>query len=430
MVQRRKRKIKDQDDKLCSFCKKHKSEVSLLYNGEDCCICNDCVDQLYFMNLSILQQITHNPPIPIIDNIPENNIQDCSNNIIFDKTPKDIKNYLDQYVIGQDDAKKRLSTIVYNHYKRINQNIIDDVEIEKTNLILCGPSGCGKSFLVKNIANFLDVPMVICDCTSITQAGYVGEDIESVITRLLQNCDYNIEKAERGICVLDEIDKIAKKGNNPSITRDVSGEGVQQGLLKMLEGSVVNVMPKGGRKHPEAPMIQVNTKNILFILCGAFVGMDKIIEKRLDTHKLGFDSVKDKKEIDKTNILKYINQEDLENYGLIPELIGRVPIITYLNPLTKNDFKRILTEPKNAIIKQYKRLFELDGIKLKIDDDVYDYLTDCAYKNNLGARSLRTIVETLLSDDMYNLPKTKVKNLHITLDYAKDKLKDLMNTYK
>lgn len=416
------------DDKICSFCKKPKSEVSLLYNGNGCCICNDCVDQLYFMNLSILQQITHNPNLPVLADNPQN--KTTSSDFSFNKTPKEIKQFLDQYVIGQDDAKKRLSTIVYNHYKRIQQNIIDDIEIEKTNLVLCGPSGCGKTFLVKNIAKFLDVPMVVCDCTSITQAGYVGEDVESVITRLLQNCDYNIEKAECGIVVMDELDKLAKKGNNPSITRDVSGEGVQQGLLKMLEGSVVNVMPKGGRKHPEAPMIQVNTKNILFILCGAFVGIDKIIEKRLDTHKLGFESVKDKKEIDKEHILKYINQEDLHNFGLIPELIGRAPIITYLNKLTKEDFKRILTEPKNAIIKQYKRLFELDNIQLDIDDDVYDYITECAYKNDLGARSLRTIVETLLSDDMYELPKTGINELHITLDYAKEKLKDYMDTFK
>ena len=417
--------INSEKNKTCSFCNKTKKEIALLYNGNNACICNECVEQLYFMNLSILHNITHNPEIPIIDNVNQDNSP-----ITFDKIPKDIKNYLDQYVIGQDDAKKKLATVVYNHYKRINQNIIDDVEIEKTNLLVLGPSGNGKTFLIKNIAKYLDVPMAICDCTSITQAGYVGEDIESVITRLLQNCDYNLEKAEKGIICLDEIDKIAKKGNNPSITRDVSGEGVQQGLLKLLEGSVVNVMPKGGRKHPEAPMIQVNTKNILFILCGAFVGIDKIIEKRLNTHSLGFETNKNKKEIDIEHILKYVNTEDLENYGLIPELIGRVPIITYLNKLTKNDFKRILTEPKNAIIKQYKRLFELDDIKLIIDDNVYDYLTECAYKNNLGARSIRTIVETLLSDDMYNLPKTNTNILHITLDYAKEKLKNYMDTFK
>ena len=416
-----------EDDKICSFCKKPKSEVSLLYNGNGCCICNDCVDQLYFMNLSILQQLTHNS---IEDDETPKKHKKRKSNIVFDKSPKDIKQYLDQYVIGQDDAKKRLSTIVYNHYKRINQNIVDDVEIEKTNLVLVGPSGSGKTFLAKNIAKFLNVPMVVCDCTSITQAGYVGEDIESVITRLLQSCDYDIEKAEKGIICLDECDKLAKRGNNPSITRDVSGEGVQQGLLKMLEGSVVNVMPKGGRKHPEAPMIQVNTKNILFILCGAFVGIDNIIEKRKDSHKLGFESITAKKEIDKDNILKYINSEDLKNFGLIPELIGRAPIITYLNKLTKNDFKRILTEPKNAIIKQYKRLFEFDGIDLIIDDEVYEYITECAYKNDLGARSLRTIVENLLSDDMYELPKTDIKELHITLDYAKEKLKNYMNSYK
>lgn len=413
-------------NKTCSFCNKTKKEIALLYNGNNACICNECIEQLYFMNLSILHNITHNPELPMMDN----NIPHDNSPIIFDKIPKDIKNYLDQYVIGQEDAKKKLSTVVYNHYKRINQHIIDDVEIEKTNLLVLGPSGNGKTFLIKNIAKYLDVPMAICDCTSITQAGYVGEDIESVITRLLQNCDYNIEKAEKGIICLDEIDKIAKKGNNPSITRDVSGEGVQQGLLKLLEGSVVNVMPKGGRKHPEAPMIQVNTKNILFILCGAFVGIDKIIEKRLNTHSLGFETVKNKKEIDTEHILKYVNTEDLENYGLIPELIGRVPIITYLNKLTKEDFKRILTEPKNAIIKQYKRLFELDEINLIIDDNVYDYLTECAYKNNLGARSIRTIVETLLSDDMYNLPKTNTRTLHITLDYAKEKLKNYMDSFK
>ena len=419
--------IKKETGKCCSFCNKPREEVRLLFNSNEVSICDECIDQLYHMNFSILHGITYNPE-SILNNNNNDNLNETDDAV--NVYPKDIVNYLNQYVVGQDEAKKKLATIIYNHYKRIRQNIIDDVEIEKTNLILVGESGVGKSFLVKNIAKYLDVPMVIADCTSITQAGYVGEDVESVISRLLQACNYNVEKAEQGIVVLDEIDKIAKRGNNPSITRDVSGEGVQQGLLKMLEGSIVNVMPNGGRKHPEAPTIQVDTKNILFILAGAFVGIDKIIEKRLQTNKLGFNTVKDNKNIDNKHILKYINSEDLKNYGLIPELIGRVPVITYLNSLTKEDLKKILLEPKNSIIKQYKRLFELDMIDLEIDDDVYDYIVDYAYKSKLGARGLRTLVETLLQDDMYNLPNTNTTKLHVTLDYAKEKLADFIGTFK
>lgn len=422
------KKQKTKKIKKCAFCGKTKDEVYILFNGNDACICNDCVEQIYFMNLSIINQLTHFDE----DHFDEKHLNDI-NNFQLNKTPKQIKEFLDQYVIGQDIAKQKLSTIVYNHYKRINQEITDDIEIEKSNILLIGNSGVGKTFLAQTLAKFLNVGFAIADCTSITQAGYVGDDIETVITRVLQNTDYDIKKTENAIVYLDECDKIARKSSqNSSITRDVSGEGVQQGLLKLLEGTIVQVPPKGGRKHPEAPMISINTKNILFILGGAFVGIDDIIKRRLETHALGFNTNNDKKDIDENNIIKYINSEDLITYGLIPEFVGRIPIITYLNPLSKNDMKRILTEPKNAIIKQYKKLLELDNIKLIIDEDVYDFLVDCAYKSKLGARSLRTIVEILLGDDMYNLPDNNktTQTLHITLDYAKEKLNDFLNTFK
>lgn len=417
-----KKLVKKKPVKTCSFCGKTKEQVYVLFTGDHACICNDCAEQIYFMNLSIMEQLTHY-------DINDNNTTDSFK---LNKTPIQIKKFLDQYVIGQDDAKRKLSTIVYNHYKRINQPISpeDEVEIEKSNIILLGNSGTGKTMLARTLAKVLNVGFAIADCTSLTQAGYVGDDIETVITRVLQNTDYDIKKTENAIIYIDEVDKIARKSNqNSSITRDVSGEGVQQGLLKLLEGTIVQVPPKGGRKHPEAPMISINTKNILFILGGAFVGIDNIIKRRLETHSLGFNVEYNKKVLDDTNILKYINSEDLISYGMIPEFVGRIPIITYLNPLTKNDMKRILTEPKNAIIKQYKKLFELDNIKLTIDDDVYDFLVDCAFKSKLGARSLRNITEILLSDDMFNLPGKKVKELHITLDYTKDKLKEFLNTF-
>jgi ATP-dependent Clp protease ATP-binding subunit ClpX len=336
--------------------------------------------------------------------------------------PEDIKTFLDQYVIGQDDAKRYLSVSVYNHYKRLTQKVTsDDVEIEKSNIIMVGETGTGKTLLARTIAKLLHVPFAIVDATVLTEAGYVGEDIESILTRLLQAADYNVEAAQRGIVFIDEIDKIARKGDNPSITRDVSGEGVQQGLLKLLEGSQVNVPPQGGRKHPEQKMIVVDTKNILFVCGGAFDGIEKKIAQRLNTRVVGYVSGKEVGQLDKSNLLKYIMPTDLKSYGLIPEIIGRLPILTYLNPLDRTALRNILTEPKNSIIKQYIKLFEMDKIRLKFDEEVYEYIVEKAMEFKLGARGLRSIVEAVMMDAMYSLPSKKITELHVTLEYTKEK---------
>lgn len=336
--------------------------------------------------------------------------------------PKEIKEFLDKYVIGQDEAKKYLSVAVYNHYKRINQQEDDDVDIEKSNIILVGPTGTGKTLLAKTIARLLDVPFTIVDATVLTEAGYVGEDIESLLTRLLQACDYDVEKAEKGIVFIDEIDKIARKSDNPSITRDVSGEGVQQGLLKLLEGSVVLVPPNGGRKHPEQKMIAVNTKNILFICGGAFDGIERKIASRLNTHVVGYGHDESGRKKKRENLMKYVLPMDLKSFGLIPEIIGRLPILTSLDPLDREALRRILVEPKNSIIGQYKKLFELDGVKLEFTDEALDLIVDKAIEYKLGARGLRSIVETIMVDSMFEIPSMKKENFKVDADYVKEQL--------
>ena len=389
---------------VCSFCGRDDSSVSLMCAGNNCYICSDCIKLC-------------------------NSVVNENSNIVYNKItdtvlkPKEIKEFLDQYIIGQDTCKERIAVAVYNHYKRINMTVTDDVEIDKSNILLVGSTGTGKTMIARTIAKLLNVPFTIADATVLTEAGYVGEDVESVISRLLQAADYNVEAAERGIVFIDEIDKIARKSDNPSITRDVSGEGVQQGLLKLLEGSVVNIAPNGGRKHPDQKYIQVNTKNILFICAGAFDGLEKRISSRLNKNVIGFNSIlNDNKIDDKNNILSKVTVQDLKKYGLIPEILGRLPIITYTESLDKEALIKILTEPKNAIVKQYIKLFELDGIKLTFDESVFEYIAETAMNRNIGARGLRSIMEDIMAKPMFELPSEKTKEFNITLDYVKKKI--------
>ncbi len=395
----------------CSFCDRDKKDAKMLIAGLNGHICDMCVAQAY----------------KIVTSESDQESQQVADEALNLLKPAGIKKFLDEYVIGQDEAKKVLSVAVYNHFKRVARsakNEQDDIEIEKSNIILVGETGSGKTLLARSIAKLLNVPFCIADATVLTEAGYVGEDVESVLTRLLQASDYNVKAAERGIVFIDELDKIARKGDNPSITRDVSGEGVQQGLLKLLEGSIVNVPPQGGRKHPEAKMIQVNTKNILFICGGAFVGIEKIIAKRLNTQAVGYKASLDENEIDRENFLRYILPMDLKAFGLIPELIGRLPVLTYLNPLDATTLRRILIEPKNALIKQYEQLFEMEGTKLIFEDEVLDMIVDKAVEYKLGARGLRSLCEGIMLDLMYDIPSQKKAPAEfvVTLDYARNKL--------
>ena len=386
----------------CSFCGRSRDEVKILIAGQEGHICENCVEHA--------QEIITQEIFPM----PEKNSQSSAYKLSV-KKPIELKKFLDEYVIGQDDAKKVLAVAVYNHYKRLNQKIDSDVEIEKSNIIMVGETGTGKTLLAKTIARILNVPFAIVDATVFTEAGYVGEDVESILSRLLQVCNFDINAAQKGIVYIDEIDKIARKSDNPSITRDVSGEGVQQGLLKLLEGTEVLVPPQGGRKHPEQKLIKLNTSNILFICGGAFDGVDRLIARRINTNAIGFNVNKDLQEFQRKNLLQFVNAQDLKSFGLIPELLGRLPVVTFLNPLDKITLRNILTEPKNSLIKQYKKLFDLEGIELVIENDVYDFMVDKAMEYKLGARGLRSICESILTDAMYELPSQKVKTFTLTI---------------